>query len=54
MLIIHFFLSILLRFFTKLPLKLHFGYLILVFLLHFFAIFEGLKSQNSLKNDFFR
>jgi len=26
-------------------LKLHFGVLVLAFLLHFFAIFEGLKSQ---------
>ena len=40
-----FFPAILLCFFTKLALKQHLGHLILAFLLHFFAIFEGLKSQ---------
>ena len=37
--------AVLLCFFTKLALKQHLGHLIWAFLLHFFAIFEGLKSQ---------
>ena len=47
MLIILFLLAILLNTFTKSPPKLHLGHLIFAFLLHFFAIFEGLKSQKS-------
>ena len=34
-------------------LKLHFGVLVLAFLLHFFAIFEVLNRKNSLKNNFY-
>ena len=45
MLIILFLLAILLNSFTKSPPKLHLGHLIFAFQLHYFAIFEGLKSQ---------